>query len=258
MSDRFLRVRAFSVVPVLAAALLLIPAPVALGADPPVLTDAIAPGVLDGTEGFGTSTVLVRKGGYITYLVRTSPALKGRSIEIWTDTGSGWKRTTTRVVASDGTARYHARVQGRVAFWAKLTKSGSTAAAASHGRTAGVSRDGRTVIRIGCDELPPTGSSTRVVASRRAQGTPSTTVSLVVCSNAANGYRWTTAAIDDEDLAQVGHTVTAGSANAGAMDTWSYRLAEADRGRVTLVYSQPWPGGEKAAWTVMLTVEPAG
>jgi hypothetical protein len=239
------------------AVVLLIPAPVALGADPPVLTDAIAPGVLEGTEGFGTATVLVRQGGYVTYLVRTSPAMKGRRLEIWIDTGSGWKRTTSRVVAEDGTARYHARVQGRTAFWAKLPASGSTPAAASHGRSAGVSRDGRTVIRIGCNELPPTGSSTRAVASRRAQGTPSTTVSLVVCANAANGYRWTTAAIDDEDLAQVGHTISAGSADGGAMDTWSYRLTEADRGRVTLVYSQPWPGGEKAAWTVMLTVEPA-
>ena len=247
------RSRAFAL-SCLLAVLLLIPAPVALGADAPVLTDAIAPGVLEGTEGFGTSTVLVRKGGYITYLVRTSPAMKGRKLEIWTDTGSGWKRTTSRVVEADGTARYHARVQGRTAFWAKLAKAGSTPAADSHGRSAGVSRDGRTVIRIGCEELPPTGSSTRVVASRRAQGTPAQTISLAVCSNAANGYRWTTAAIDDEDLAQVGHTINGGPA--ASMDTWSYRLTEPDRGRVTIVYSQPWPGGEKAAWTVMLTIEP--
>ena len=245
--------RAFAI-SCLVAALLLIPAPVALGADPPVLTDAIAPGVLDGTEGFGTSTVLVAKGAYVTYLVRTSPAMKGRSIEIWTDTGGGWKRTTSRAIAADGTARYHARVQGRTAFWAKVPKSGSTPAAASHGRSAALSRDGRTIVRIGCEELPPTGSSTRVVASRRVGATPGQTISLVVCADAANGYRWTTAAIDSEHLAQVGHTIEAGSG--GSVDTWSYRLTAPDQGRVTIVSSQPWPGGEKAAWTVMLTVDP--
>jgi hypothetical protein len=250
------RALALLALPLALVALLLIPVPAALAADPPVLTDAIAPGVLDGTEGFGASTVLVKEDGYITYLVRTTPAMKGRTLEIWTDIGKGWKRTTSRVIGSDGTARYHARVAKRTSFWAKLPKAGSTPAVASHGRTASVSKDGRTIIRLGCDEFAPTGSSTRVVASRRAQGSPRQTISLVVCANAANGYRWTTAAIDGEHLAQVGHTVAAGKAKVAATDTWSYRLTESDRGRVTLVYSQPWPGGEKAAWTVMLTVEP--
>ncbi len=249
--------RSFALTLVLAL-LLLVPVSTASAATPPpILTDAIAPGVLEGTEGFGTTTVIVGMGRYVTYLVRTSPNMKGRKIQIWTDTGAGWKQTTTREIAADGTARFHARVSGRIGFWAKLPKSGSTPAAASHGRAAANSRDGRTIIRLGCGEFAPTGSSTRVVVSRRAQGTTTGTISLVVCSNAANGYRWTMAAIDTAHLAQVGHTIDApAKAEADATDTWSYRLTEADRGRVTLVYSQPWPGGEKAAWTVMLTVEP--
>lgn len=241
--------------PVVLALLLLVPAPAAAATPPPILTDAIAPGVLDGNEGFGTTTVLVGTGRYVTYLVRTSPNMKGRKIQIWTDTGAGWKQTTTREIGADGTARYHARVTGRTGFWAKLPKSGATPAAASHGRAAANSRDGRTIIRLGCGEFAPTGSSTRVVVSRRAQGTPKGTISIVVCSNAANGYRWTMAAIDTAHLAQVGHTINT-AAEIDATDTWSYRPTEAERGRVTLVYSQPWPGGEKAAWTVMLTVEP--
>ena len=241
--------------PVLLVALLLVPMPAAAASPPPILTDSIAPGVLDGTEGFGTNTVLVGKGRYVTYLVRTSPNMKGRKLEIWTDTGKGWTKTTTRQIAADGTARFHLRITARTGFWAKLPKSGSTPAAASHGRSAGVSRDGRTIIRLACDEFAPTGSSTRVVISRRAQGAPSGTISLVVCSSAVSGYRWTTAAIDSQHLAQVGHTID-GAAATATSDTWSYRLTEVDRGRVTLVHSQPWPGGEKAAWTVMLTVEP--
>jgi len=34
-------------------------------------------------------------------------------------------------------------------------------------------------------------------------------------------------------------------------------LTDAGIGRATLVYSQPWKGGEKAVWTLMLTVESA-
>ena len=240
----------------LAVLLLVPPATTSAAVARPILTDAIAPGVLEGPEGFGTATVLVGKGRYVTYLVRTSPSLKGRHVQIWTDTGAGWKRTTSRVIGSDGTARFHFRVAARTSFWAKLPKSGATPAATSHGRAAALASDGRTIIRIGCHEFAPTGSSTRVVASRRAQGIPKGTVSLVVCSNAAAGYRWTTAAIDSAHLAQVGHTIDDKVSPDKRTDTWSYRLIEADRGRVTLVYSQPWPGGEKAAWTVMLTLEP--
>ena len=68
-----------------------------------------ARGAREGTDGFCTSTVLVRKGGDITYLVRTSPAMKGRKLEIWTDMGSGWKRRTSRDGGGHGTARYDAR-----------------------------------------------------------------------------------------------------------------------------------------------------
>lgn len=245
-----------SALPVLLAALLFVPGPAQAASPPPILTDAIAPGVLDGNEGFGTTTVVVGKGRYVTYLVRTSPNMKGRKLEIWLDTGSGWKRTTTRVIGADGTARFHHRVTGRTGFWAKLPKSGSTPAAASHGRAASVSRDGRTIVRLGCSEFAPTGSSTRVVIHRRVQGPPSTTVSLVVCSSAPQGYRWVTAAIDTAHLAQVGHTIADQADGSDVTDTWSYRLTARDRGRVTLVHSQPWPGGEKAAWTVMLTLEP--
>ncbi|RDJ93623.1 hypothetical protein B4Q13_20715, partial [Lacticaseibacillus rhamnosus] len=83
--------------------------------------------VLAGTDGFGTSTVLVAKGGYVTYLVRTDSRYKGKKIQIWTDTGTGWTQPTSRTIAADGSIHYHARVTGRTGFWAKFV-DGTTAA----------------------------------------------------------------------------------------------------------------------------------
>lgn len=244
----------------LLAALAMLPlAATAVAAADPVLVDAIAPGVLrTGTDGFGTATVQVREHGYVTYLVRTSPSLAGRSLDLYIDTGAGWQKATNRVIGADGTARYHARVAGRTGFWAKLPARGSVPEIASHGRSAAASMDGRTIITLSCDDFAPTGSSTRVVINRRAQAALNTTVTVVMCSNASTGFSWTTAAIDAIHLRQVGHTIhgaSGGLPGAPGTDRWSYRLTTTGTGRVTLTYSQPWAGGEKSAWTLMLTVQ---
>ena len=78
----------------LAAALAMPAVPVA--AATPALVDAIAPGVLDGVEGFGTATVLVPKGGYVTYLARTDSHLKGKRAQIWTRLPLRWESVRAR------------------------------------------------------------------------------------------------------------------------------------------------------------------
>jgi hypothetical protein len=98
-----------------------------------VLTDAIAPGVNRGASGFGTKSVVVRRGGYVTFLIKADPALAGKTMEIWRRQRTGaWVLVTTRLVAADGTVHYYARVSAWTAFWAKL--DGAT----SHGRIATV------------------------------------------------------------------------------------------------------------------------
>jgi uncharacterized repeat protein (TIGR01451 family) len=96
-----------------------------------VLTDGIAPGVNRGVSGFTTRSLVVRRGSYVTFLIKTDPALVGRTVEIWRLQKSGaWVLTTTRLVAADGTVHYYARVLAWTGFWAKL--DGAT----SHGRIA--------------------------------------------------------------------------------------------------------------------------
>jgi predicted secreted protein len=217
----------------------------------PVLFDSIAPGVQRGVDGFGTATVLVPKGGYVTYLVRTDSRLHGRRIQIWTDTGRGWKLTTTRAVGLDGSIYYFARVTGRIGFWAKYASA--TTPAASHGRLANLSTDGTTTIRITCDDVGPTGSGVKSIVIRSVALALNGTVRVIVCSQAETGFAWGMVALDTAHLARVGHTTHPGTGAAGT-ETWSVRLTSGGVGRTTLVYSQPWRGGEKAAWTLMLTV----
>jgi predicted secreted protein len=211
-----------------------------------ILMDGIAPGVMHGTDGFGTSTVLVPKNGYVTYLVRTDSRLKGRAIQIWTDTGSGWKMATTRKVEADGSVRYFARVSGRIGFWAKY--AGVKPAASSHGRLADVSADGTTTIRLACDDVGPTGSAVKSIVSRTVAVKVGGTLRVIVCADPRTGFSWGMVALDASHLLRVGHTMRS------ATETWSLRLTSDGIGRSTLVYSQPWRGGEKAAWTLMLTV----
>jgi predicted secreted protein len=237
-----------------------LPVPGPAAAATAMLVDTIAPGVLHGVDGFGTATVLVPKGTYVTYLIRTDSHLKGKRVQIWTDTGKGWQRTTTRSIASDGSVHYFALVSAHISFWAKYVDTATGQSVASHGRRATPSRDGSTVIALTCDDFAPTGSSTRSVVSRTIGTGVAGTVRVVACSNASTGFQWSLASIDGRHLLRVGHSVSASTkalAGAPGTETWSFRDVEAGTGRATLVYSQPWRGGEKAAWTLMLTIQTA-
>ena len=95
----------------------------------PTLSDAIAAGVNRGSLGFGTSSVVLDRPGYVTYLVRLERAFAGRHVAIYTRTRTGpWTLTTGRVVAADGTVHYYRRIADWTGFWAKLDDG------ASHGR----------------------------------------------------------------------------------------------------------------------------
>jgi hypothetical protein len=93
------------------------------------LTDAIAPGVNRGTTGFTTSSVVLAKPGYVTFLIRLDKSVAGKIVEIWTKSKTGsWRHTTSRYVAADGTVHYYANISTWTGFWGKY------GGASSHGR----------------------------------------------------------------------------------------------------------------------------
>ena len=228
------------------------------GAVVAVLADAIAPGVVQGSEGFGTATVLVPKGGYVTYLVRTDSRLRGKRIQVWTDSGAGWRLTTTRKIANDGSIHYFARVRVRTGFWAHYV-DGGTPPVTSHARAAAVSADGTTIIRLACEDVAPTGAAVKSIVGRTVTTTVRGTIRVIVCASPSTGFAWTMASLDTAHLRRVGHTlhVRSGPPGSAGTETWSLRLIEPGIGRATLVFSQPWRGGEKAAWTLLLTIQSA-
>ena len=101
------------------------------------LTDAIAAGVNKGTSGFGTASVSVPANKYVTVLVRTSPNLSGSTVQVWVKSKTvGWHALTTRLVASDGTVHYYAKVNGWTGYWFKFAGNATYSPATSHGRVA--------------------------------------------------------------------------------------------------------------------------
>jgi hypothetical protein len=104
----------------------------------PVLADSVAAGRrTTGTGGFAEAPITVKKGSLVTYLVATNPSLAGRSVQIWTKTGSAsrpWKLTNTVRVASDGSIRYYARVTTFTGFQARWVGDRVYVASAADGR----------------------------------------------------------------------------------------------------------------------------
>lgn len=73
-------------------------------------------------------------------------------------------------------------------------------------------------------------------------------------ANPSTGYQWETEAqiSDRAVLSPAGHrTVAPGSSRPGApgADEWTFEAMAPGTATVTTSYGQPWPGGQKNAWT---------
>lgn len=69
------------------------------------------PGVNRSSFGFGTRSLVLQRPGYVTFLITMDPALVGKTVEIWWRERNGaWVLVTTRLVASEGTVHYYARI----------------------------------------------------------------------------------------------------------------------------------------------------
>jgi predicted secreted protein len=227
----------------------------AAAVEPPVITDGITAGVVRTADGFGTGTVAVPSGGYVTYLVRGPASLSGETVEIWTRTRhTDWAPATTRQFDPDGVAHYFARVTEWTGFVARYP-SGAAPMASTHGRIATVSADGSTRIRVECAEFAGDEPGT-VLVSRAAGARLGGLVRVTLCSNASTGFSWAPSAVSSGQLAIAGHSASPGAGIPGAAgtETWTFRVTDHGTGYAVLAYSRPWEGGEKAAWLFVLRV----
>lgn len=83
-------------------------------------------------------------------------------------------------------------------------------------------------------------------------------VVLTVCSNASTGYSWSSASSSDPAVAVPGAWVSVAPAEPmpGAPGSQVLTIAADAAGTavISASYDQPWEGGDKAAWTLELTI----
>lgn len=206
------------------------------------------------------SSVIVPTGTYVTYLVRTEPNLAGRTVQVWVKTASAaWVRATTRVVASNGSVHYFARVHATTKFRATWAGDETYAAASAPGRTAGVSTNGETRLMVSCDEFAASHSATtgKALVLREAWIRVGETITFRLCSNASTGFDWGRVTYDPTALWLRRHWMTPPAVaipGAPGIDNWMFRALRPVTRTVSTAYSQPWAGGEKAVWTFRLTI----
>ena len=83
---------------------------------------------------------------------------------------------------------------------------------------------------------------------------------VILGSNQSTGFQWSEAAVNLSAfiaIKQVSHEYLAPDSKAmGApgKEVWTFETLEKGTTTISMVYSRPWEGGEKAEWTYNLTV----
>jgi inhibitor of cysteine peptidase len=90
---------------------------------------------------------------------------------------------------------------------------------------------------------------------------PGKTITVQLCSNRTTGFSWTeNAQISDPTvLSQSGHSWvppsdTGGKVGVAGNEVWTFKALKPGSSTIYEEYSQPWPGGQKAAWTFKLNI----
>jgi inhibitor of cysteine peptidase len=84
-------------------------------------------------------------------------------------------------------------------------------------------------------------------------------LTVILCSNPTTGFSWSEEAQvgDTTVLKQLSHEYVAPDnelAGAAGQEVWKFEALKEGTTTVSLAYSRPWEGGEKAEWTYNLTV----
>ena len=110
-------------------------------------------------------------------------------------------------------------------------------------------------VEVSCDDFMQQKHISKEVATAVGD---SFTVTL--CSNATTGFKWSEAAkiSDPTVVQQIGHEFVSpeakGVGGAAGKEVWTFKALKKGTSTVSLEYSRPWEGGEKATWTFTLTV----
>ena len=88
-------------------------------------------------------------------------------------------------------------------------------------------------------------------------------LTVTLCSNPSTGFQWESPKITDQTvLQQVDHKFEAPeytdnmppAPGTPDKEVWTFKALKEGTSTISIEYSRPWEGGEKASWTFVLTV----
>jgi inhibitor of cysteine peptidase len=112
-------------------------------------------------------------------------------------------------------------------------------------------------VDVSCDDFSEAQSLTQEV-----QVPVDSLLVVTLCSNPTTGFEWETAKISDQTvLKEKSHEFIspdeikpAPRVGAAGQEVWTFRALKAGTSTISMAYSRPWEGGEKATWTYELQV----
>ena len=112
-------------------------------------------------------------------------------------------------------------------------------------------------VDVSCDDFMKLQS-----ISKELEVAVDSSFTVTLCSNPTTGFQWESAKISDQTvLAQVDHKFvspeeyeTPPPPGTPSKEVWTFKPLKAGKSTISVEYSQPWEGSEKAAWKFVLTV----
>ena len=114
-------------------------------------------------------------------------------------------------------------------------------------------------VEASCDDFIKLPSEERVI-SKEVEVAVGDSLIVTLCSNPTTGFQWPKSAqISDQTvLEQVDHEFIPPEAKdvegAAGKEIWTFKALKKGTSTISIDYSRPWEGGEKAAWKFALTV----
>lgn len=110
------------------------------------------------------------------------------------------------------------------------------------------------LINLTCDDFI---SQNHIIGELSVKAGDSFTVTL--CSNPTTGFQWESAVITEPSvLTETNHQFFGPEdenlVGAAGRDVWTFQALKKGTSNISIAYSRPWEGGEKAEWTFTAAV----
>jgi inhibitor of cysteine peptidase len=121
----------------------------------------------------------------------------------------------------------------------------------------GSSKSQEVSVDVSCDDFSEAQS-----IAQEVQVPVDSLLVVTLCSNPTTGFEWEPAEISDQTvLEEKNHEFvspdeikTEPRVGAAGQEVWTFKALKAGTTTISMAYSRPWEGGEKATWTYELQV----